>query len=375
METNTVAPKWLALFLLFCSLYIAPWMLGFAGWYDNQPYRDIMFYTPFRHIYFMGPALYFYVQSLLNPKFRLTRKNSIHFLPGILYLVYNAVIVVTDKLVLKKYYFLADGSDRDFETWYSVSGVVHMFFYLAASLRYYKIYRDLMPQVISYSDTLTFKWIRNFLAAFLTILLLSVVFDTVTLFYPEMAGYTSTWWFFFFFAIITAYIAVSGYSNTLRTTVPFDVSLLAPEKATVYTDKEENAIPIKEVRVPDTGIDESLHIVKSQISAYFDEERPYNDPELTLPDVAGAIDVPVAVVSKAINKGFGMNFNDYVNRYRVEAVKKAFEKGDQQKQTLLGIAFNCGFNSKATFNRAFKKHTGQSPREYMLETAPQSVTE
>jgi hypothetical protein len=38
-------------FYFFCSLYIAPWMLGFAGWYDNQPYRDILFYTPFQHLY------------------------------------------------------------------------------------------------------------------------------------------------------------------------------------------------------------------------------------------------------------------------------------------------------------------------------------
>ena len=60
-----------------------------------------------------------------------------------------------------------------------------------------------------------------------------------------------------------------------------------------------------------------------------------------------------------------MNFNDFINNYRVEDVKKAFDKGEHKKTTLLGIAFDCGFNSKATFNRAFKKNTGISPKEYL----------
>ena len=60
-----------------------------------------------------------------------------------------------------------------------------------------------------------------------------------------------------------------------------------------------------------------------------------------------------------------MNFNDFVNKYRVEEVKKAFDNGDHKKSTLLGIAFDCGFNSKATFNRAFKKNTGLSPKDYL----------
>lgn len=76
--------KWLALFLLLCSLFIAPWMIGFAGWYDAQPYRDILFYTPFQQLYFIGPVVFFYVQSLLNPSFRFGKKEWLHLLPGIL---------------------------------------------------------------------------------------------------------------------------------------------------------------------------------------------------------------------------------------------------------------------------------------------------
>ena len=70
-------------------------------------------------------------------------------------------------------------------------------------------------------------------------------------------------------------------------------------------------------------------------------------------------------LSMVINKGFGMNFNDWVNKYRLEEIKSLFEKGEHKRQTLLSIAFECGFNSKATFNRAFKKSTGLTPREWL----------
>ncbi len=76
-------------------------------------------------------------------------------------------------------------------------------------------------------------------------------------------------------------------------------------------------------------------------------------------------------VSAAINQGFHTNFNDLVNRFRVESVQQQLRAGKQNQMTLLGIALECGFNSKATFNRAFKKHTGLSPAEWLRKNLPE----
>src|SRR5688572_25386204 len=82
MVNETRSDKWLGLFLLLCILYISPWMVGFAGWYDNQPYRDILFFVPFQQLFFIGPVIFFYVQSLLNPSFRFGKKEWLHLIPG-----------------------------------------------------------------------------------------------------------------------------------------------------------------------------------------------------------------------------------------------------------------------------------------------------
>ena len=94
-------------------------------------------------------------------------------------------------------------------------------------------------------------------------------------------------------------------------------------------------------------------------------EKVYQDAELSLVQMAKQLKTNPTILSKVINQGFGKNFNDFVNHYRIEAVKEKLQAGEQKTQTLLGIAYDCGFNSKATFNRAFKKATGTSPKEWM----------
>ena len=160
IQTETKSNYWLSLFIFLCSLFVAPWMLGFGGWYDNQPYRDVLFYTPFQHLFFIGPVIYFYTQSLLNPSFRLTKKNALHLLPGVLYLLYSLFICFYDKLIVHEYYFYKDGMDKDFDFWYQKTGLVSMIIYFVMSIRYYNLYRKLMFQVVSYADSILFKWIK-----------------------------------------------------------------------------------------------------------------------------------------------------------------------------------------------------------------------
>jgi AraC-like DNA-binding protein len=368
IKTKNKSNYLLSLFIFLCCLYIAPWMLGFAGWYDNQPYRDFLFYTPFQHLLFVGPIIFFYTQSLLNPSFKFSKKEALHLLPGFIYLLYIIAIWVYDKFIFGDYYFYKNGMDKDFDYWYQKLGLVSMIVYFILSIQYYNIYKKLMLQVVSYADTILFKWIKTYLIAFLVMLLLPIFFDITGVFYPEMKSYQGSWWFFLFFSIVMYYIAITGYSNPLNTTIPFKMSFFDKNPILLLnenqTNETENSIDIQYETFEESNSPEIEHW-KSKIETLIQDEKWYQNSELTLLDLAKKLGTNVSVISKTINQGFEMNFNDCINSYRIKAVKNSLADGEHKNSTLLGIAFDSGFNSKATFNRAFKKNTGKTPKEYI----------
>ena len=368
IKTQNKSNYLLSLFIFLCSLYIAPWMLGFAGWYDNQPYRDILFYTPFQHLLFVGPIIFFYTQSLLNPSFKFLKKEALHLIPGFIYLLYTIAIWIYDKFIFGDYYFYKNGMDKDFDDWYQKLGLVSMLVYFVLSIRYYNVYKKLMFQVVSYADTILFKWIKTYLIAFLIMLLLPIFFDIIGIFYPEMKSYQGSWWFFLFFSIIMYYIAITGYSNPVNTTIPFKMSFFNKNPMLLLnenpTNETANSIDIQHETFEESNSPE-IEYWKSKIETLIQEDKWYQNSELTLLDLAKKLGTNVSVISKTINQGFQMNFNDCINSYRIEAVKNSLVGGEHKNSTLLGIAFDSGFNSKATFNRAFKKNTGKTPKEYI----------
>ena len=369
IQTNRKANYWLSLFVLICTLYVAPWMLGFAGWYDNQPYRDFMFYMPFQHLFFVGPLMFFYIQSLLNPSFKINRKQLLHLVPGVVYLIYNLWIFIYDKIILQDYYYYADGSDKDFDEWYQISGQISMAVYFVLSLIYYNRYRKWIVQVSSNADAVLFKWIKTYLIAFLCMILLPLFFDFIKVYLPSTNEYESNWWFYLVYSIILYYIAITGYTNAIETKIGFEMSLFDRKPILLLTDNissENNIIDI-DFQYIETDIFPEIIAWKTKIETLIKSQKLYQNPELSLAEIAKKLESNSSIISKAINQGFGMNFNDFINNYRIEAVKEQFVIGAHQKSTLIGIAYDCGFNSKATFNRAFKKNTGFTPKEYLTQ--------
>ncbi len=96
-------------------------------------------------------------------------------------------------------------------------------------------------------------------------------------------------------------------------------------------------------------------------------ERLYLEPELTLAQLATHLAIHPNYLSQAINEREGVSFYDYINGLRVEEFKERAIFPENQKYTLLAVAFDCGFNSKSAFNRCFKKATGLSPTEYVSQ--------
>ena len=349
------ASKWLSLLLFLCSMYIAPYMLGYANWYSKKLTADILFFVPFMQVLLIGPVVYFYTKSLLNNTFKVSKKDWIHFIPAILYFIYSLIVFITDKLILDEFYFYADGRDKDLATWYQVAGLTSMSFYLLLSLRYYAAYKKLIFDKVSYAETILFQWIRNFMLAFLGILILRVLFFILN---PDWGEFGSQFWHYISFSFVFFYISVNGYSNAIKATVFGDDKV---KEVNVFQEEEKAS----KVESQENQIEKDIELWKEKLLTLINSKRLYENPRLTLSDVAKELETNTKTVSSVVNAGFQMNFNDFINYHRIEAVKSMIDAGEHDTTTLLGIAYDCGFNSKATFNRAFKKSTTISPKEYI----------
>lgn len=98
-------------------------------------------------------------------------------------------------------------------------------------------------------------------------------------------------------------------------------------------------------------------------------EQPYLDPTLTLRSLADKMTIPSNHLSQLLNEGFGKNFAEYVNTYRLETFKAKAADPTQQHLTLLALAYDSGFNSKTVFNTFFKKVMGKTPKAYWKEVS------
>lgn len=355
---NSKSSRLLSLLLFLCALYITPYMLGYANWYSTGITREILFFVPFMQVLLIGPVVYFYTKSLLNNSFKLTKKDWIHFIPSILYLIYSLIVFITDKLILEEFYFYADGRDKDLKTWYQLLGLASISYYLILSLKRYLSYKKLIFDVVSYADSILFRWIQNFLLAFLTLIIIRVIFFFSN---PQWIEFGSQFWYYILFSLIIFYISVNGYANAVKISV---FNGKNSQTIDVFSEVDE-----EEKTSQENPLEKDLEKWKEKILTLVLKEKVYENPRLTLSEVAQTLETTTKNISSTINAGFEMNFNDFINHYRIEAVKEKMNSGEHHTTTLLGIAFDCGFNSKATFNRAFKKSTSLSPKDY-LEKIP-----
>ena len=105
--------------------------------------------------------------------------------------------------------------------------------------------------------------------------------------------------------------------------------------------------------------------LSNKLKIFMEKEKPYLDPKISLAQLAQSLDLNTHLLSRVINERFVKNFFEFINTYRVEEFKNLVSKSENKNYTLLSIAYDSGFNSKTTFNTAFKKITKQTPKEYL----------
>ncbi|WP_239540791.1 helix-turn-helix domain-containing protein [Spongiivirga citrea] len=325
-------------------------------WYDTFRNTKINYWlAPLQLIF--APCLYFYVRSVTNASFKLTKKHIWHFIPGIVFLIYRYGVFIYDAqqpgfadtqngVLFEGFHF------KYINPIYFVVSNFQLLLYFAFSFQLYFTYRKQIQHYFSNTYKLELNWLRNFLVVYAFLFLYGVTQDLIDSSIFNLT-WTQEWWYHFVSAIVIIYVGIKGYFTKTEILAKLDM-----KEVNVGTSK----ISFESVAAP---IPVEVEQDKKQLIKFMDENKPFLNPEINLIELASKLDMNRAQLSETINLGFGKNFNDFINEYRVNAVKKMLQEGKQQQLSLLGIALECGFNSKATFNRVFKKLTNTSPTEFV----------
>ena len=364
---DKLSDKLLALLLFLISCHIAQYMLGFAGWYNDETgegngwYSTFMFYFPFHNVLWIGPVFYFYFRSLTNDAFQFSKKDAWHFLPGVIYLGIILLTFLVDigytkwiaQETLPKH-FGTQGNWSDFrqsiiDDIFNHLNIISMVIYIVLTTRIYRQYRAYINDNYSDTEAIQFNWIRNILYFAIAGFIVDFAVDIVGTFI-KYTDYTGKWHAYFGYSVMLYAISVLGFNRKgqVQQKLAFDPNEVDD------TSNNETVLP-------------ALDRYKPRLLALMEDQHLYLQTDLTLKETAHQLKTNTSILSKVINSGFSQNFNDFVNSFRVQAVKQKMKSPDAQHLTLTAIAYECGFNSKATFNRAFKKFTGMSPREFMQQ--------
>ena len=110
--------------------------------------------------------------------------------------------------------------------------------------------------------------------------------------------------------------------------------------------------------------EEQRHLIAEKLRDVMEDDRLYLDENLSLPQLARELNIPAHHLSLVINIDFNTSFNGLVNTYRVREAAELMHDPHLNDESILNLAFRAGFNSKASFNRAFKNLTGYTPRDF-----------
>ena len=308
----------------------------------------------------IGPLVYLFILAQTNRGFRPDRSHFWHGLPFAIYAVYHLVVFAQGRDFV---FHWMDSVDLPYiNPVYQLATLVSMSAYLFVSIRHYDRYRRWLDSEYPNPDALRYPWITRFLWAIALIIFAICLLRIVETFFYDF-DYVQTWFTSMMVAICTYYISIAGF-----------ISGRPP--LLVTSDKAGHKAEAPENRLSDPEMQREM----DRLVTWMESNKAYLDPDLSLGAVARALDTSRERVSAVINSGHGMNFRSFVNTYRVEAFKQAVIAGQANELTLFGLALECGFNSKATFNRVFKQIEGITPNMYanqakeMVETSQKAET-
>lgn len=334
----TKTDVFLGIWLLIIGIQIFGYYTYITGLIYQYPIL-MLINLPYEFLH--GPLLYLFVKSLTNPEKFEKRKWLLHFtIPVIIFFSTLPILTLSDKERIIFYKTNGKSVESFLFDWsylMMISGSIYI--YITIVLLYK--HKKRIQKQFSYIEKINLNWI---------------------------------WFLIFGMGVTWAIIIIGGSDKLIFSTssiLIIFIGYFGIKQVGIFTNQQFEPASINEFEVEKKKYarsslkEDTAKQVQEKLGILMEQEKMFTIPELTLTDLAIKLNIHPNYLSQVINDLEGLNFFNYINTLRVEEFKKLVSKPESKKYTFLSLAYECGFNSKTTFNRFFKKVTGLSPSEYV----------
>lgn len=332
----------LSLWFLIIGIHLTLFFLILTGKYVQVPYLlGCEIPLPLVH----GPILYVYILSLTrqghHKYFRI-----LHFLPALaIYLILWDFFRLPPKDKISVY---QNGGTMYQELRKNINILIYLsgFLYICLSILSLQKYKKEISKQYSNIEKINLNWVYYLIIGISSVWILVILQDDIITFTSVVV-----------FVLLAAYFGISKAGILNLPEIKTDI-----KKEEVRDDTE---ISVKYQK--STLNKETTRMVYENLAYKMKSEKLYKDPELNLNTIASILEIHPNILSQVINSVEKKNFYDYINTQRIEEFKRIAILPENQKFTILSLAFESGFNSKTSFNRNFKKYVKCSPRDFLKE--------
>ena len=327
---NKISNRLFALFLLLVALDFTTFFLN--DWLKKNEIVEIFRISS---SLLQMPILYFYIVSVCYSSFKFKVRDLVHLILFFIFFFAFIVNFSSNKLILI----------------FKITSEIQYFFYIGLIFFSLKKYKKNYLESYTNPDKLHYNWLTQII----TIFLFAHLFVLAKFF----IGFTSYQKLYLILTIVVTIIAlfVSSYF-VLK-------ALYQPQIFRGIESKiESNKVLKNKTKISSTLFDDETKEKIKLIEDFMQEKEPFLDSDLTVQKLALQMNLPQKDLSTIINNHIGKHFFDFVNEYRIKKAMSLLENPEEKNMTVLEILYEVGFNSKSSFNTAFKKYSELTPTEF-----------